>query len=144
MDKPIDCECATKHNGQCPNCPACEHNRDFQGNRCGCMDKPITITTILEEFEKKFIKISMWELVPNTPRKIMTDDAKVAELMANIQSFITNALKLYSEAVRLKKVEEQYVNLERADDQSITEGAEWNDCVEYQRELNSEFWEDNK
>lgn len=41
-----------------------------------------------EEFEKNFIKTSIWELVPNSPRKIMTSDFNVKEMFFKIDSHI--------------------------------------------------------
>jgi|GEM_PF-3840551 len=59
---------------------------------------------ILEEFEEEFIKAKMWEMVPNTPRKIMMSDVDAAKMFIDIKSFISEKI---DEAVReiIKNIE---------------------------------------
>ena len=53
-----------------------------------------TIEERLKAFEEKFVKTSMWELVPNTPRKIMMEDKDVAILMIDIKYFLKESMEL--------------------------------------------------
>ena len=80
-----------------------------------------------KKFEDKFIRNKFWELVPNTPRKIMASDTDVAVMMANINSFLHQHTIDVLEAVkeRIKGMN----NFRQAQINDPTK-QDWNDALE--------------
>ena len=62
---------------------------------------------IIKEFEEKINKNKQWELVPNTPRKIMMSDSEAVKMFKDLKSFLLSSLHQVAteaiEAVRLEK-----------------------------------------
>ena len=64
---------------------------------------------IIKEFEERFIKSDKrWELVLNTPRKIMMSDIEAMRMFIEIQSFLLSSLnQIATEAIEAVRLEER-------------------------------------
>jgi len=88
-----------------------------------------------EEFEKRFIETSMWQLVPNTPRKIMAEDKDVAIMMAEISNWHDRTLQSFIEAEIAHLESKKKEQLDKNDPDNY--GAcyaigGWNHCIQDQ------------
>ena len=70
----------------------------------------------LKKFDEKFRKgEARFELVPNTPRKIMISDLDMEKLLNDIKQFISQALDDYAEEMMERVIPEEHKGVERLD-----------------------------
>ena len=91
---------------------------------------------IIEEFEENFIKNNKrWELVPNTPRKIMMSDIEVVEMFGNIKTFLLSSLQqVATEAIEAVRVEKKEISYSQEEQKVLEEIFGKYETPEYLRE----------